>query len=142
MQNPLPAPSPTYCDERLAMLDMSMWTTVPISNGLTAAATSLYLQIDHPLFGFFDADVFLEDLLVGRPRYCSKLLVSALLFWALLSQPVKLVGCRTDNNGSICLSRLTNGLGVCRIVSVASVSASGTNSEILTHYQRFQRHCF
>lgn len=126
------------------MLDMSMWTTVPISNDLATAAISLSIQIDHPLLGFFDADVSLGDLLVGRPRYCSKLLVSALLFWALLSHLLKLVDCQTNNHRSICLSRLTktNGLGVCGIVAVASVSASGTNSEILTHYQRFQRYCF
>jgi hypothetical protein len=98
MQSHLPAPPPKYCDERLAMLDMSMWTTVPISNDLAAAAISLYLQIDHPLLGFFDADVFLEDLLAGRPRYCSTLLVSALLFWALVSHLLKLIDCPTKNH--------------------------------------------
>ena len=142
MQSHLPALPPTYCDERLAMLDMSMWTTVPIANDLAAAAISLYLQTDHPLLGFFDADVFLEDFLAGRSRYCSTLLVSSLLFWALVRHLLKLIGWSTNSHESMCLSHSTNGLGFCRVNSVPNASASGTNSEVLTHYQRYQRHCF
>ena len=142
MQSLLPAPPPTYCDARLAMLDMSMWTTVPIPNDLAAAAISLYLQTDHPLLGFFDADVFLEDLLEGRSRYCSTLLVSSLLFWALVSHLLKLTGRLTNNHDSMGLSHSTRELEACRANSVPNVSASGTCSKTLTHYQRYQRHCF
>ena len=142
MHSPLPALPPTYCDARLAMLDMSMWTTVPIPNDLAAAAISLYLQTDHPLLGFFDADVFLEDLLKGRPRYCSTLLVSSLLFWVLVSHLLKRIGRSANNHHSMRLSRSTNGLGACRVVSVPNVSAFGTNSKTSTHYQRYQHHCF
>ena len=142
MQSHLPALPPTYCDERLAMLDMSMWTTVPIPNDLAAAAISLYLQTDHPLLGFFDADVFLEDLLAGRSRYCSTLLVSSLLFWALVRHLLKLIGCPTNNHQSMGLSHSTNGLALCRINSVPNASACGNNSEVLTHYRRHQRLCF
>ena len=142
MHSPLPALPPTYCDARLAMLDMSMWTTIPIPNDLAAAAISLYLQTDHPLLGFFDADVFLEDLLKGRPRYCSTLLVSSLLFWVLVSHLLKRIGRSANNHHSMRLSRSTNGLGACRVVSVPNVSAFGTNSKTSTHYQRYQHHCF
>jgi hypothetical protein len=141
-QNHLPALPPTYCDARSAMLDMSMWTTVPLPSNLAAAAISLYLQTDHPLLRFFDAVVFLEDLLEGRSRYCSTLLVSSLLFWALVSHLPKLIGRPTNNHDSMGLSHLTNGLGACRVVSVLNVSASGMHSETSTHYQRYQRHCF
>ena len=80
-----PTPPPTYCDARLAQLDISTWTTVQIPNDLAASAISLYLQTDHPVLGFFDADVFLDDLVAGRSRFCSKLLVNCLLFWAMVS---------------------------------------------------------
>jgi len=100
MQSYLPAIPPKYCDPRLAMLDMSVWTTVPIPNDLAAAVISLYLKIDHPLLGFFDADVFLEDLLEGRSRHCSTLLVSSLLFWALVSHLLKLIGRSTNDYDS------------------------------------------
>ena len=142
MQSHLPALPPRYCDARLAMLDMSVWTTIPIPNDLAAAAISLYLQTDHPLLGFFDADVFLEDLLEGRSRYCSTLLVSSLLFWALVSHLLKLIDRPTNNHDSMGLSRSTNGLRACRVVWVSNVSASGTHSKISTHYQRYQRVCF
>lgn len=142
MYSHLPAPPPTYCDARLATLNMSMWTTVPIPNDLAAAAISLYLQTDHPLLGFFDADIFLEDLVEGRSRYCSPLLVSSLLFWALVSHLLRLTGRRINVHGSMGLSLLTSGLEACRVVSVPNVSASGTHGKILTHYQRCQRHYF
>lgn len=137
----LPAPPPLYCDARLAMLDMSVWTTVPIPNDLAAAAISLYLQTDHPLLGFFDADVFLDDLLEGRSRYCSTLLVSSLLFWALVSHLRRLVCRLADYHDSMRLSHLTNGLGPCRVNSGRNVFASGTHSKALIHSQPCQRHC-
>ena len=142
MQSQLPAVPPTYCDERLAILDMSMWTIIPIPNDLAAAAISLYLETDHPLLGFFDADVFLEDLLAGRSRYCSTLLVSSVLFWALVSGLLKLIGCPTNNHDSMGLPHSTEGLRVCRVVSVPNVFASGTRSERFTPYQQCRRHCF
>jgi hypothetical protein len=142
MQSHLPALPPTYCDARLTMLDMSMWTTVPIPNDLAAAAISLYLQTDHPLLGFFDADIFIEDLVEGRSRYCSPLLVSSLLFWALVCHLLKLTGRRINIHNSMGLSHLTSGLEACRAVSVPNVSASGMHRKISTHYQRYQRHCF
>ena len=142
MQSLLPAPPPTYCDARLAMLDMSMWTTVPIPNDLAAAAISLYLQTDHPLLGFFDADVFLEDLVADRSRYCSTLLVSSLLFWALVSHLLKLTGRATNKHDSMRLSHSTSGLKGCIVISVPNVSTSGTHSKMSTHYQLYQRHSF
>ncbi|PWI64680.1 hypothetical protein PCL_08689 [Purpureocillium lilacinum] len=77
-----PAASTVYCDSRLALLDISCWTALAITNELAAALLSLYLETDHPTLGFFDADLFLTDLIERRVRYCSPLLVSAVLSWA------------------------------------------------------------
>ncbi|KAJ3453222.1 hypothetical protein MRS44_018877 [Fusarium solani] len=68
------------CDERLEGLDMSFWSSVPISDDIAAKIISLYLETDHPLLGTFDPDLFVDDLVNCRLRYCSPLLVSALMY--------------------------------------------------------------
>jgi hypothetical protein len=74
-----PPPSGQYCDSRLNNLDIGYWTRVPITNEKAAAAISYFLETDHASFPFFDAELFLDDLTNHRPRFCSALLVSALL---------------------------------------------------------------
>ncbi|PSR85566.1 hypothetical protein BD289DRAFT_482675 [Coniella lustricola] len=69
-------------DKRLHNVNISRWTEVAVSNEFAAKAMSLYLQTDHPLFGLFDADLFLNDLTSGQLNFCSPLLVNALLCWA------------------------------------------------------------
>lgn len=77
------APAPCfYCDDRLRQLRIGYWTSVPISDESAASVISLYLTLDHPLHGFFDADLFLTDLVDHRLRFCSPILVSALLHLA------------------------------------------------------------
>lgn len=68
------------CDERLEGLDMKFWSSVPISDDIAAKIISLYLETDHPLLGTFDPDLFVDDLVNCRLRYCSPLLVSALMY--------------------------------------------------------------
>ncbi|KDN63562.1 hypothetical protein CSUB01_09347 [Colletotrichum sublineola] len=58
-----PRPPPQYCDSRLERLQIRYWTKVPISNELAARLISFYLETDHAVMGFFDADLFLDDLL-------------------------------------------------------------------------------
>jgi hypothetical protein len=69
------------CDDRLASLDLTFWTQVPISNDFAARIISLYLQIDHPLLGTFDPDSFISDLVSHQTTSCSPLVVNALLYW-------------------------------------------------------------
>ncbi|KAM0356119.1 hypothetical protein ACHAPU_000513, partial [Fusarium lateritium] len=88
--NPFPAYNPTlspgpalgFCDERLAKLNIGYWSSVPIPSNLAAKIISLYLETDHPLLGFFDPTLFVGDLVHCRARYCSELLVSALMYWS------------------------------------------------------------
>ncbi|KAK8073791.1 hypothetical protein PG994_004690 [Apiospora phragmitis] len=70
-----------YCDNRLAELSISAWTTVQVSDELAARIISLYLKTDHPMLGMFDPDLFVSDLVTQQRRFCSSLLVNALLYW-------------------------------------------------------------
>ena len=90
----LPGPSPPvdnaasrlrWCDPRLNRLDISYWTRVPVSNDFAASAISTYLEVDHALLGFFDADLFLTDLVEQRLSYCSPFLVSSVMCMACVS---------------------------------------------------------
>jgi hypothetical protein len=82
--SPLLGPSEaySYVDGRLHQLRVDYWTRIPISNEFAARVISSYLQVDHALLGFFDADLFVADLVAQQLRYCSAVLVSSLLFYA------------------------------------------------------------
>lgn len=68
-----------YCDTRLNNLQISNWTTVQVSNEFAAQVLSLYLTRDHPCMPFFDSELFLDDLVNQKTRYCSSFLVNAVL---------------------------------------------------------------
>ncbi|KAK8022433.1 hypothetical protein PG993_013200 [Apiospora rasikravindrae] len=53
--------------------------TPPLSNDLAATVISAYLEVDHPLYAFFDADLFVHDLVNLGITFCSPFLVSSLL---------------------------------------------------------------
>lgn len=74
--------SKPFCDRRLERLDLSLWSEVEASNHFVASVISFYLVGELPMWGLFDADLFLDGL-IGLPSpTCSPLLVNALLFWA------------------------------------------------------------
>ena len=76
-----PRPQP-FCDARLHKLEIGFWTRVAIPNQLAASAISFYLENDHPITGFFDADLFVRDLVELRLTFCSAFLVSSLLYFS------------------------------------------------------------
>lgn len=78
-------PPKIYVDDRLKLVDIRRWTSVPVNNHFAAGAMSLYLSNDHPILGLFDADLFLDDLTTGNTRFCSRLLVNALFCCACQS---------------------------------------------------------
>ena len=89
-----PSKRPEYCDERLRHLDITPWTSVPVSNEFAADVISLFLETDHPIQGLFDADLFLNDLVNSLHRFCSRLLVSSLLFVGCVSlHPISARSC-------------------------------------------------
>jgi hypothetical protein len=75
------------CDSRLEKLDIGYWTRVPIDDAVAAHVISRYLEIDHPLLGFFDPESFLATLTNSDTSSCgcSSILVNALLYWATVS---------------------------------------------------------
>ena len=73
------------CDPRLRELNIRKWTNVDIDDEMAASCISLYLETDHPLLGHFDPELFVSHLVSGRTKYCSSLLVNALLYWACVS---------------------------------------------------------
>jgi hypothetical protein len=77
----------SLCDSRLEKLDISYWTAVSIDDAVAAQAISTYLEIDHPLLGFFDPGSFLATLTNPDTNSCgcSSILVNALLYWATVS---------------------------------------------------------
>lgn len=81
-----------YCDHRLRCLNLPFWTTIPISNDFAACAISHYLETDHGHNGYFDVDLFLNDLVERRLEYCSAFLVSSLLSLACVSMPLSFLG--------------------------------------------------
>ncbi|WQF77081.1 Putative zn(2)Cys(6) fungal-type DNA-binding domain-containing protein [Colletotrichum destructivum] len=72
---------PVLCDERLRKLKIDFWTDVPVTDDFAARVISLYLTTDHPLLGIFDPHLFITDLVGQRQKYCSRLLVNALMYW-------------------------------------------------------------
>ncbi|KZL86468.1 c6 transcription factor, partial [Colletotrichum incanum] len=86
---PVPPPPPIHRDSRLKNLDIGFWTVVSIANHDAADIISLYLETDHPILGLFDLDLFLDDLMSGQVRYCSSLLVNALLAFACQAYAAK-----------------------------------------------------
>lgn len=72
---------PMLVDARLQHLDISEWTDVPITSDLAARMISYYLESDHPVLGFFDAELFVNSLTTGYGDYCSPFLVSVLMYW-------------------------------------------------------------
>ncbi|CZR35995.1 uncharacterized protein FPRO_03745 [Fusarium proliferatum ET1] len=72
-------------DPRLHHVEISRYTNVTISNQFAAEAISLYLNMNQPWWAFFDTDMFLDDLVSMQNRFCSRMLVNALLAWATQS---------------------------------------------------------
>lgn len=55
------------------------WTTITSDNGLVQHLLGLYFCWEYPTFASLSKEHFLKDFMDGRPRFCSSLLVNALL---------------------------------------------------------------
>ncbi|KAM0495864.1 hypothetical protein ACHAP8_007774 [Fusarium lateritium] len=75
----------SYIDQRLEGLQIWQWTSVPIPETLAEQTISFYLTNEHPMLAFFDANLFIRDLVSGGGRFCSPVLVSSLLAWSCAS---------------------------------------------------------
>lgn len=74
-----PGETYTYRNPRLEHLTVSYWTRIPIDDQLAAQAISHYLDVEHPVIGFFDAELFVRDLVEQRLNFCSSFLFSSVM---------------------------------------------------------------
>ncbi|KAK6956076.1 hypothetical protein Daesc_001346 [Daldinia eschscholtzii] len=82
------AEGPRYrgVDQILAPLDSpevkvppGTWTTVTADSGLVSHLLALYFCWEYPTFASLSKEHFMKDFISGRDRYCSAILVNALL---------------------------------------------------------------
>ncbi|KAI2625433.1 hypothetical protein GGS26DRAFT_600127 [Hypomontagnella submonticulosa] len=66
-------------DSRISNINVSSWTTVSSDNPMLRVLLQIYFVFDFPFHPFFHKDLFLEDMLLGSKRFCSPLLVNAIL---------------------------------------------------------------
>jgi hypothetical protein len=74
-------------DARLDTIKPSEWTSVCDDDELMRLLLRLYYQHEYPWFTCFHMDAFLDDMISGNNRYCSSLLVNAILAEACVSCP-------------------------------------------------------
>jgi Fungal Zn(2)-Cys(6) binuclear cluster domain len=66
-------------DHRLNAVKPSSWTGVSDNDGLMRELIAAYFKYEHLWLTFFQKDYFLEDMAANRDRFCSSLLVNAIL---------------------------------------------------------------
>ncbi|KAI0837274.1 hypothetical protein F5Y06DRAFT_287886 [Hypoxylon sp. FL0890] len=66
-------------DARISSMSVSSWTTVSSDNPMLRVLLQIYFIFEYPFHPCFHKDLFLEDMLVGARRFCSPLLVNAIL---------------------------------------------------------------
>jgi hypothetical protein len=67
------------CEEPILFAPAKPWTTITDSDRLVSHLLSLYFTWDHPCYTWFDQHLFLADMIAGQSRFCSPLLVNAVL---------------------------------------------------------------
>ncbi|QIW97790.1 hypothetical protein AMS68_003308 [Peltaster fructicola] len=65
---------------RLRGLRIGVWTHVQIPDALAIEMIVEFLATEHLVLIMFETELFIEDLLSGRTRFCSELLVTTILF--------------------------------------------------------------
>ncbi|RYP19655.1 hypothetical protein DL765_003248 [Monosporascus sp. GIB2] len=66
-------------DPRISAVDASYWTTVNPDNTLLRVLLGTYFLSEYQFHPYFDKGLFLEDMVNRRTRFCSALLVNAIL---------------------------------------------------------------
>jgi hypothetical protein len=135
----------SLCDSRLKKLDIRYWTGVPIGDAVAARVISTYLEIDHPLLGFFDPESFLATFTNPdiSSHGCSSVLVNALLYWATVSNAhLDSQAAITDKDmGSKCTAERTVRLSRLPFHSVSKPRSCGKRSETEIPYSMWRLRC-
>lgn len=84
---------PYHCAEivnmRLSTVDISRWTAVTTDNELMRAMLHAYFLHEYSSYTAFQKDIFIQALTDGDKRFCSSLLVNAVLAEAAVIPPLK-----------------------------------------------------
>lgn len=75
----MPYHAAQLADSRISTIDVSRWTAVNTDNTLLRALLEVYFVSEYPFHTCFHKDFFLEDMANSRTRFCSRLLVNAVL---------------------------------------------------------------
>ncbi|RSL48676.1 hypothetical protein CEP51_015601 [Fusarium floridanum] len=75
----IPYHAAVLVEPRIDRVSASRWTSVTSSNELVRSLLRTYFKCEFPYNCFFHIDSFLNDMASGRERYCSSLLVNAIL---------------------------------------------------------------
>ena len=76
-------------DSRLGSVKASTWTTVTADDVFVQKLLEVYFLSDHSFYPMLHKDIVLEDMVAGRRRYCSSLLVNAILAQGCVSKPIQ-----------------------------------------------------
>lgn len=72
-------------DPRIGSVKASVWTNITADDAFVQKLLEVYFLFEHPFYPILHKDVFLGDMVAGRRRYCSSLLVNAVLAQACVS---------------------------------------------------------
>ncbi|KAI2777167.1 hypothetical protein F4815DRAFT_495498 [Daldinia loculata] len=66
-------------DPRISSMTVSSWTTVSSDNPMLRMLLQIYFVFIYPFHPYFHKDLFLDGMFIGNKRFCSHLLVNAVL---------------------------------------------------------------
>ena len=75
----MPYHAAVHEDLRISTADVSYWTSVSSDNSLLRELLDIYFVCEYPFHQFFHKNLFLEDMVQGKTRFCSRALVNAIL---------------------------------------------------------------
>lgn len=90
-------------DVQVDASEPSKWTTITTNDALMRALLRAYLRHEYEWSPFFQKDDFLRDMNTGSRRFCSSLLVNAILALACVSTANKLCSLEAAHTGSALL---------------------------------------
>jgi hypothetical protein len=66
-------------DHRIANANIVRWTSAHSDNAFLQKLLVAYFLYEYPFFPLFHKDLMMDDMIIGRNRFCSSLLVNAIL---------------------------------------------------------------
>ncbi|KAJ4002792.1 hypothetical protein NW766_012724 [Fusarium irregulare] len=124
--------------EYLRKADLTLYMELPIPNETAVRVIALYLNNDYPVLPLFHADLFLRDLCQNQPYFCSALLISALLGWALSALHFMCMTAITHGQDDLGLDYLRQGLELGQKMGILNAEP-GTQAGWLTGYADWTR---